>query len=247
MNHPQRCSRSSGTSSSLSSDEISSTTAAAAVSPQLFRRFFRPAGAAAGDRKPSQASQDSAVALFCNVQALQAQPPPPPSRQRDCHFTDTPLFIPIETPTKCRGGCSRITVSPTATTTAVAAAMPTAAATAAAATPALPSNQWCRYLRCGLCSLGGSRGLHREAGSTFERQETQPEVIRAIMLEDSPYVPRGSDASGSRRGGITLATHCIPLGQGCLPLNVRRSFAIHHHGATANNFAGVMHSGGASR
>ena len=36
------------------------------------------------------------------------------SRRRDCHFDDTPFFIPIEPPTKGRGGCSRMTVSPTA-------------------------------------------------------------------------------------------------------------------------------------
>ena len=37
------------------------------------------------------------------------------SRRRDCHFDDTPLFAPVKTPTKGRGGCSRLTVSPTAT------------------------------------------------------------------------------------------------------------------------------------
>ena len=36
------------------------------------------------------------------------------SRRRDCHFADTPFFIPTETPAKGRGGCSRMTVSPTA-------------------------------------------------------------------------------------------------------------------------------------
>ena len=33
----------------------------------------------------------------------------------------TPIFIPIETPTKCRGGCSRMTVSPTASAAPAAA------------------------------------------------------------------------------------------------------------------------------
>ena len=37
------------------------------------------------------------------------------SRRRDCHFADTPLSIPIETPTEGRGGCSRMTAPPTAT------------------------------------------------------------------------------------------------------------------------------------
>ena len=40
------------------------------------------------------------------------------SRRRDCHFDDTPFFIPIETANKGRGGArSRMTVSPTATCT----------------------------------------------------------------------------------------------------------------------------------
>ena len=42
---------------------------------------------------------------------------PSPSRRRDCHFADVPSTISIETPTKGRGGCSRMTVSPTATIT----------------------------------------------------------------------------------------------------------------------------------
>ena len=38
-----------------------------------------------------------------------------PSRRREfCHVNDTPFFIPIETTTKGRGRCSRMTVSPTA-------------------------------------------------------------------------------------------------------------------------------------
>ena len=38
-----------------------------------------------------------------------------PSRRRGCHFDGTPLFIPVETPDKGRGGCSRVTEpSPTA-------------------------------------------------------------------------------------------------------------------------------------
>ena len=37
------------------------------------------------------------------------------SRRREfCHFADTPLFIPIETPAEGRVGCSRMTVLPTA-------------------------------------------------------------------------------------------------------------------------------------
>ena len=36
------------------------------------------------------------------------------SRRRDCHFTDIPPCITTETPSEGRGGCSRITVSPTA-------------------------------------------------------------------------------------------------------------------------------------
>ena len=36
------------------------------------------------------------------------------SRRRDCHFDNVPRFIPIETPHKGRGGCSRMTVSPMA-------------------------------------------------------------------------------------------------------------------------------------
>ena len=36
------------------------------------------------------------------------------SRRRDCHFADNPVHIPIETPAKGRGGCSRMKVSPTA-------------------------------------------------------------------------------------------------------------------------------------
>ena len=36
------------------------------------------------------------------------------SRRRDCHFAAAPLFADIETPTEVRGGCSRMTVSPTA-------------------------------------------------------------------------------------------------------------------------------------
>ena len=36
------------------------------------------------------------------------------SRQRDGHFADTPLSIPIETRAEGGGGCSRMTVSPTA-------------------------------------------------------------------------------------------------------------------------------------
>ena len=38
----------------------------------------------------------------------------PDSRRRDRHFAGTPLSIRIETPPTGRGGCSRMTVSPTA-------------------------------------------------------------------------------------------------------------------------------------
>ena len=36
------------------------------------------------------------------------------SRRRDCHFADASLSIAIEKPTEGRGGCSRMTASPTA-------------------------------------------------------------------------------------------------------------------------------------
>ena len=37
-----------------------------------------------------------------------------PSRRRDCHFADISFSIAIEMPAQGRGGCSRMTVSPTA-------------------------------------------------------------------------------------------------------------------------------------
>ena len=44
------------------------------------------------------------LAMLTALEATDATEPGEPSRRRDYHFTDTPLFIPSETPNKGTGG-----------------------------------------------------------------------------------------------------------------------------------------------